>query len=267
MFSYGIAGAAVVEGLSAMYGGKNPPPPEAAILMTRMKQAQHFMVEDAVVEKLTDSRPHMDLTETYLPFNDVYVEVENPSLPVEKLGFFFHRGVGLVSPENLEAADSPRPELGGIMVVFHPDGNAQLIACFTLFEDGQQLMFVAGDDDPYAPPNLREVLESEFARALIAMDATTQGILTTYTPSKFRRTARKRKHKHKLLEYKLLRLDLAKLEQSLQVGQGHHASPRLHLRRGHWRVYKNGHRKWIKPMWVGDKEKGMVIKDYQLEMR
>lgn len=39
-------------------------------------------------------------------------------------------------------------------------------------------------------------------------------------------------------------------------------SPRQHLRRGHQRVYKSGHRIWIKPQVVGDKSLGNINKDY-----
>lgn len=43
---------------------------------------------------------------------------------------------------------------------------------------------------------------------------------------------------------------------------GTHASPRWHMRRGHWRQYKTGKRVWIENMEVGDKKRGVVAHDY-----
>lgn len=45
-------------------------------------------------------------------------------------------------------------------------------------------------------------------------------------------------------------------------GTGTHASPRVHLRRGHIRRYKNGKFIWIQALVVGNKKLGLVHKDY-----
>lgn len=45
-------------------------------------------------------------------------------------------------------------------------------------------------------------------------------------------------------------------------GKGDHASPRLHLRRGHPRQYKLGLYTWVSACVVGDKRKGIAHKDY-----
>ncbi len=46
---------------------------------------------------------------------------------------------------------------------------------------------------------------------------------------------------------------------------GTHASPRLHDRRGHWRLIKaTGKRVWVKACKVGDASKGVVFKDYRV---
>lgn len=45
---------------------------------------------------------------------------------------------------------------------------------------------------------------------------------------------------------------------------GTHASPRVHLRRGHYRR-RGGKTIWVKPTTVGDKSRGMVTKDYVVE--
>lgn len=51
---------------------------------------------------------------------------------------------------------------------------------------------------------------------------------------------------------------------------GERRSPRLHLRRGHWRRFRDDTgnvvaRTWIDPMWVGDIEHGVVSKDYKIK--
>lgn len=47
---------------------------------------------------------------------------------------------------------------------------------------------------------------------------------------------------------------------------GTHASPRLHDRRGHWRIMKaTGKKVWVKQCKVGDASKGVVFKDYKLK--
>lgn len=43
---------------------------------------------------------------------------------------------------------------------------------------------------------------------------------------------------------------------------GTHASPRVHLRRGHSREYAPGKFTWVQPTMVGNKKLGMVHKDY-----
>jgi hypothetical protein len=45
---------------------------------------------------------------------------------------------------------------------------------------------------------------------------------------------------------------------------GHHASPRKHDRRGHWRTYKSGKRGWVKNCVVGNAALGVVFKDYEV---
>lgn len=45
-------------------------------------------------------------------------------------------------------------------------------------------------------------------------------------------------------------------------GSGTHASPRVHLRRGHIRRYRSGKSIWVDWMVVGKKELGMICKDY-----
>lgn len=46
---------------------------------------------------------------------------------------------------------------------------------------------------------------------------------------------------------------------------GTHASPRQHIRRGHYRHYKSGKIAWVRDCIVGSLEKGFVHKDYRVE--
>jgi hypothetical protein len=74
---------------------------------------------------------------------------------------------------------------------------------------------------------------------------------------------RQRKGKFPLVEYKTVVIDKrVDAQLSSQCG-GTHASPRLHLRRGHWRSLPN-RAVWIKPAVVGDKRLGLVLKDYEV---
>jgi hypothetical protein len=50
-------------------------------------------------------------------------------------------------------------------------------------------------------------------------------------------------------------------------GDGTHASPRLHWRRGHVRHYRSGAVSWIAPTLVGCADRGIVTHDYRVKAR
>ncbi len=79
-------------------------------------------------------------------------------------------------------------------------------------------------------------------------------------PDAKRQQARARKGKAPLFSYWTLVLP-ARLQKGLPQG-GTHASPRVHLRRGHPREYAQGLYTWVQPAVVGNKSMGMVHKDY-----
>lgn len=64
-----------------------------------------------------------------------------------------------------------------------------------------------------------------------------------------------------LFTYKTLHIDSNEVKIIKPDQGGTHASPRVHLRRGHVRHYAT-HSVWIEDMIVGDPSKGAVIKDY-----
>lgn len=69
--------------------------------------------------------------------------------------------------------------------------------------------------------------------------------------------------KYPVLEYKTLVLKIDAPRTSGQASGGTHASPRVHLRRGHVRRLESGRRVWVQACVVGSTH-GMVLKDYRI---
>jgi hypothetical protein len=68
-----------------------------------------------------------------------------------------------------------------------------------------------------------------------------------------------------LFSYWTLHLDLSSSARERADQGGAHASPRLHLRRGHPRQFKPGEWTWVQPHVVGSKH-GLVHKDYAVKV-
>lgn len=62
-------------------------------------------------------------------------------------------------------------------------------------------------------------------------------------------------------------IDPARLRATSEPLGGSHASPRWHLRRGHWRQLPDGRRIFVRQCEVGDPAHGGVVKDYAVEAR
>ncbi|MCG7985052.1 MAG: hypothetical protein JAY90_20160 [Candidatus Thiodiazotropha lotti] len=75
---------------------------------------------------------------------------------------------------------------------------------------------------------------------------------------------RKAKGKLPLFTYKTLHIDIGWQEENRGETKCAHASPRVHLRRGHIRKLASGKTIWVQPCVVGDKTKGIVNKDYSV---
>lgn len=78
-------------------------------------------------------------------------------------------------------------------------------------------------------------------------------------------SSKKRKHQKKGVggfSYYVLRLPPAKNQNISKNGSGSHASPRFHIRRAHIRKLSSGELTFVRQCFVGDKEKGIVNKDY-----
>ena len=82
-------------------------------------------------------------------------------------------------------------------------------------------------------------------------------------PDKNKNKMRRARGKMPLFTYKVLTIGKKK-RKSRHLG-GTHASPRSHLRRGHYRTSPKGVRYWVQPCMVKGETEGFVHKDYVVE--
>jgi hypothetical protein len=77
---------------------------------------------------------------------------------------------------------------------------------------------------------------------------------------------RKKKGQLPFFSYKVVKVNVNQLIPNRVENADHHerVSPRVHLRRGHLRRYQSGKEVWIDHMVIGDKTKGMIMKDYEV---
>lgn len=83
-----------------------------------------------------------------------------------------------------------------------------------------------------------------------------------HRPNRKLQRARAKRGKQPLFSTWTLALDMNSIKKSGENSDGSHASPRIHLRRGHARQYRPGMYCWVQPHVVGKKENGIVHKDY-----
>jgi hypothetical protein len=65
-------------------------------------------------------------------------------------------------------------------------------------------------------------------------------------------------------DWNLVSFDPAELRLKSPPIGGTHATPRWHIRRGHWRRLADGRRVFVRECEVGDKSRGGVVKDYEV---
>ena len=66
--------------------------------------------------------------------------------------------------------------------------------------------------------------------------------------------------------FRTVDIDLVRVRAATPQTGGSHASPRWHIRRGHWRSMADGRRVFVRACEVGDATRGGVVKDYQVAM-
>jgi hypothetical protein len=134
---------------------------------------------------------------------------------------------------------------------FGPNGWAEVV--------GNPLGEPMHDDDPYA-----HCLTGMVWRALAILAGT--GVTTEQTVS--------RVHRPKFATtgirgwtWHQVEIVPERLVPSTESAGGSHASPRWHVRRGHWRQLADGRRVFVRACEVGDPTRGGVVKDYLVEAR
>lgn len=150
-----------------------------------------------------------------------------------------------------------RPE-GNRTILFIRHRNAWTLACVA---DSAHI----SSDELHVTP--AEPFAQDFARTILdvigifltALHCKNVQRFETQPSAKLQR-ARVKKGKQPLFSYWTLHLTGPKAR-GVPLG-GTHASPRLHLRKGHPRQYADGSAIWIDPTMVGNKSLGMVHKDY-----
>ncbi len=74
------------------------------------------------------------------------------------------------------------------------------------------------------------------------------------------------KRKRELLQFEYRVLTIKGRKTYDDKGDGSHRSPRLHLRRGHIRKFPSGKKTWISSCAVGTGKRGVIQKDYSVEV-
>jgi hypothetical protein len=66
--------------------------------------------------------------------------------------------------------------------------------------------------------------------------------------------------------YRIVDIDPQRIKAAIRQTTGTHASPRWHIRRGHWRTLPGGGKTFVRECEVGDPARGGVVKDYRVQM-
>lgn len=128
----------------------------------------------------------------------------------------------------------------------------------------KSVALVSGDDEKDSEALVyATATASILARFVMAMNCTNTALIEHAAP-KMMNAKRAAKGRQPLFSYWTLHLPSAPESEGQPLG-GTHASPRLHLRRGHIRQFAPGKYTWIDACVVGSKNEGMVVKDYALE--
>lgn len=151
-----------------------------------------------------------------------------------------------------------KPGIGAFC--FTKKTNQWMFVCY-FSADGEKLKAIGDSEQSDVGKTAQEF--AALARTFFTAINCTNIRRVEHKPDAKLQNARAKRGKQPLFSYWTLELDLARAESSESRG-GTHASPRLHLRRGHARQYAPSKWTWVQPCAVGNKKIGMVHKDYAL---
>lgn len=112
------------------------------------------------------------------------------------------------------------------------------------------------------------ILERGVCRVLASLSIIACSNVELKDNTKYNKTIRRGKVKNglPLYTYKTLHIKTNKPASKSESLGGTHASPRVHLRRGHIRKLPNGNTTWVQSCVVGTKDNGIVEKDYKVSI-
>lgn len=219
-----------------------------------------------------DIGEHADLVEMYNLSSKEFFQIPSPLclFQVESDGgYFFYLGMA-VNGENGDEWIVWRRFFASAQFNFEwkTDDRAYWISNS---EDGARMGI--SDFDLSNPRGPSEMTEDEkrlgaqyFGMACaIEVFSCTNVVAVDHPPPKFINAKRIKKGKVPFFSYKTLHITGEASESGESAG-GTHASPRLHLRRGHIRKLADGRRVWVRHCLVGDKSKGFVAHDYKVRL-
>lgn len=196
-----------------------------------------------------------------LPYDKVYFEVI--SFDGKRYGALLENYDGDVCGQMLYQAISECGRLRGLapvgLMFVEKDGYLQLHRNDKVFQSDCGTKWLE---------NIRVGAVVALGLIVTAIDAMncSNVIAVDSSPSTHINNKQAKKSKSPLFTYKTLHINTKESVNQKKHGGGTHASPRVHLRRGHVRKLANGATIWVQPCVVGDKSKGAVHKDYAVTM-
>lgn len=142
-----------------------------------------------------------------------------------------------------------------VSVLIYKNGDARI--CRFDPKSGSQELIPFEECDEEERKNCQSIMTTA---ALIEIFSCCNVATVEHQPPKFINAKRITKGKVPFFAYRTLHITGDTTEKTDPTGT--HASPRLHLRRGHIRKLPDGRRIWVRATLVGDKSKGLISKDY-----
>lgn len=219
-------------------------------------KAQNGYFAQEIVYRLLDTR---------LPFKEVaLVSVDGNGSKMLTLLMQDSEGCGLLN--DLKEAKG----IVGKTWVLHIDGELYQSPFFSYrVNEESNVVVEAFDDEGYRLPEDIEEKQRLFLFTTLGFVATFIDSLETREVTGYQPTRRKnhekriRQGKVPLFDWKTVTIQPTKSKRE-HLG-GTHASPRLHDRRGHWRVMKKSQKRvWVRDCKVGNASNGIVFHDYKV---